>query len=119
MCLQAENYALVLGYPGTGKTYTIAHLLFLLSSIKKKVLVCTYTHAALDNLLEKLVKEFPKEAENIVRLASTKNENVSLCSKEFLLSFDKFNDISGVKEFLKSKYLYFTTCLSVNEALDL
>ena len=40
--------------PGTGKTTTIAHLINRLVSLGKKVLVSSYTHSAVDNVMRKL-----------------------------------------------------------------
>ena len=52
----AQNYALVQGLPGTGKTYTISFLIRLLVARGLKVLVTSYTHTAVDNLLCKLME---------------------------------------------------------------
>jgi len=41
LCLKAEDLALILGFPGTGKTHTIVHLLYLLGYVNKKVLICS------------------------------------------------------------------------------
>src|SRR5579859_7474664 len=52
--LTAEDYALVLGMPGTGKTTTIAHIIRALVDNGKSVLLTSYTHTAVDNILLKL-----------------------------------------------------------------
>ncbi|KAL9053487.1 MAG: hypothetical protein Q9162_004725 [Coniocarpon cinnabarinum] len=52
--LSAEDYALVLGMPGTGKTTTIAHIIRALVAKGKSVLLTSYTHSAVDNILLKL-----------------------------------------------------------------
>ena len=52
--LTAEDYALVLGMPGTGKTTTIAHIIRALVENGKSVLLTSYTHTAVDNILLKL-----------------------------------------------------------------
>ncbi|MES1919088.1 DNA replication endonuclease-helicase Dna2 [Bonamia ostreae] len=52
--LEVEDYCLIFGMPGTGKSTTITFLLQLLNKLKKKVLVATYTHSALTHLLLKL-----------------------------------------------------------------
>lgn len=49
--LAAENYALVKGMPGTGKTMTVATLIRLLVLMGRSVLVTSHTHSAVDNLL--------------------------------------------------------------------
>ena len=53
--LAAEDYALVLGMPGTGKTTMIAHAVAALVALGQSVLLCSYTHSALDNVLLKLL----------------------------------------------------------------
>ncbi|CCU81907.1 putative DNA replication ATP-dependent helicase dna2 [Blumeria hordei DH14] len=52
--MNAEDYALVLGMPGTGKTTTVAHIIRALVSRGKSVLLTSYTHTAVDNILLKL-----------------------------------------------------------------
>jgi len=49
--LSAEDYALVLGMPGTGKTTVIAQLIRVLVGKGKTVLLTSYTHSAVDNIL--------------------------------------------------------------------
>lgn len=55
--MSAKDYALVLGMPGTGKTTTIAHIIRALVAQKKSVLLTSYTHTAVDNILLKLKKD--------------------------------------------------------------
>ena len=52
--LSAEDYALILGMPGTGKTTVIAELVRTLVSRGRTVLVASYTHSAVDTILMKL-----------------------------------------------------------------
>ena len=52
--MSAKDYALVLGMPGTGKTTTIAHIIRALVTQGKSVLLTSYTHTAVDNILLKL-----------------------------------------------------------------
>lgn len=49
--LAADNYALIKGMPGTGKTSTVAALIRLLVLMGRSVLVTSHTHTAVDNLL--------------------------------------------------------------------
>lgn len=53
-CLSAEDYALILGMPGTGKTTTIAALIEILVAQNKTVLLTSYTHSAVDTILRKI-----------------------------------------------------------------
>ncbi|KAG7286606.1 hypothetical protein NEMBOFW57_008917 [Staphylotrichum longicolle] len=52
--MSARDYALVLGMPGTGKTTTIAHIIRALIGQGKSLLLTSYTHTAVDNILLKL-----------------------------------------------------------------
>ena len=52
--MSAKDYALVLGMPGTGKTTTIAHIIRALTAQGKSVLLTSYTHTAVDNILLKI-----------------------------------------------------------------
>eukprot|EP00904_Undaria_pinnatifida_P014250 jgi/Undpi1/9956/HiC_scaffold_28.g12410.m1 len=53
----AKDYALMLGMPGTGKTWTIAFAVRVLLARGASVLITSYTHSAVDNLLLKLIEE--------------------------------------------------------------
>jgi DNA replication ATP-dependent helicase Dna2 len=51
----AKNYSIIQGFPGTGKTSTIVFIARLMMAMGKRVLVTSYTHSAVDNILLKLV----------------------------------------------------------------
>lgn len=52
--LRAEDYAIILGMPGTGKTTVIAAIIKELVQAGKTVLLSSYTHSAVDTILLKL-----------------------------------------------------------------
>jgi DNA replication ATP-dependent helicase Dna2 len=52
--LRADDYALVMGMPGTGKTTVVAQLIKYLVSMGKTILLSAYTHSAVDTILAKL-----------------------------------------------------------------
>ncbi|KAH6581242.1 hypothetical protein BASA60_002519 [Batrachochytrium salamandrivorans] len=52
--MRAQDYALILGMPGTGKTTVIGHILKLLIQSGKSILLTSYTHSAVDNILLKI-----------------------------------------------------------------
>lgn len=66
-CLRARDYALILGMPGTGKTTVVAYMIKLLVKMGKTVLLTSYTHSAVDNILQKL-KDLPRS--QILRLGN-------------------------------------------------
>ena len=52
--LNTEDYALILGMPGTGKTTVIVALIKALVGLGKTVFLTSYTHSAVDTILLKL-----------------------------------------------------------------
>lgn len=52
--VSCENYMLIKGYPGTGKTETIACLVEQLVKYGKSVIITSHTHSAIDNVLIRL-----------------------------------------------------------------
>ncbi|KNE58592.1 hypothetical protein AMAG_04157 [Allomyces macrogynus ATCC 38327] len=55
----ARDYALVVGMPGTGKSFTLAHMLAQLVRHGKRVLLTSHTHSAVDTVLIKLREVSP------------------------------------------------------------
>jgi len=72
--LAARDYALILGMPGTGKTTTIAEVIRALARAGKSVLLTSYTHSAVDNILLKI----KGEGLNILRLGN-RDKVCTLC----------------------------------------
>lgn len=68
--LTANEYLLLKGLPGTGKTQTLAVLIRLLVLMEKSVLITSHTHSAVDNLLLRLRK--CDDDLQFMRLGSTK-----------------------------------------------
>lgn len=110
--MSAKDYALVLGMPGTGKTTTIAHIIRALVSQGKSVLLASYTHTAVDNILLKIKNDkIP-----ILRIGAINKVHPDVQS---------FADISGIPKrtveelhasWHESKVVA-TTCLGVNHGI--
>ncbi|KAG0168654.1 Tripartite DNA replication factor [Apophysomyces sp. BC1015] len=90
--LSAQDYTLILGMPGTGKTTTTAWLIKTLVEQNKSVLLTAYTHTALDNVLLK-VRE---SGIDVLRLG---------------------NPDKALEEFCNSKQVVGTTCLGIGHHL--
>ncbi len=54
--MSAKDYTLIQGLPGTGKTSTLAFIARLLAARGKRVLITSYTNAAVDNVVIKLLE---------------------------------------------------------------
>lgn len=52
--LQTRDFAMLEGPPGSGKTTTIIELIMQLTAEGKRVLLCSATHAAIDNVIERI-----------------------------------------------------------------
>ncbi|KAF9458560.1 DNA replication factor Dna2-domain-containing protein [Collybia nuda] len=52
--ITAQDYALILGMPGMGKTVVIATIIKALVAMGKTILLTSYTHSAVDTILSKL-----------------------------------------------------------------
>lgn len=108
--LQAKDYTLILGMPGTGKTTTTSEIIRYLVSIGKSVLVAAYTHTALDNVLSK-VRE---SGVDILRLGNVQKVLPSLrdCVPTSNLSI---KSVAAMQDFYASKKVVGVTCLGVGE----
>ena len=55
--LTADDYILIRGFPGTGKTQTLVAMIDLLVKLDKSVLITAHTNTAIDNILLKLLEQ--------------------------------------------------------------
>ena len=106
MC--AKDYALVLGMPGTGKTTTIAHIIRALAAQGKSILLTSYTHTAVDNILLKI----RNDGIGILRLGAVAKVHPQVHEFADLAAIPKTN----VEKLRKSydNQVVATTCLGIN-----
>ena len=52
--VQTKDFALMEGPPGSGKTTTIIELIMQFASLGKRILLCSATHVAVDNVIERI-----------------------------------------------------------------
>jgi DNA replication ATP-dependent helicase Dna2 len=110
--MSAKDYALVLGMPGTGKTTTIAHIIRALAGQGKSVLLASYTHTAVDNILLKI----KDDGIPILRLGAVGKVHPEV---------QNFADLGGVPKKtlaeLENSYVnsrvVATTCLGINQPI--
>lgn len=55
--LQTPDFMILQGPPGSGKTTAILELIYQLLKDGKKILLCASTHVAIDNVLERIIKD--------------------------------------------------------------
>lgn len=106
-----EDYCLILGMPGTGKTTVISHLIKMLVDAKKSVLLTSYTNSAVDNILLKVAKlgvNFIRVG-NMSRIHPEIRDYVIGSEKRKINSFQDFEH-----EFMKPLVVA-STCLSIKD----
>jgi len=108
--LSARDYALILGMPGTGKTTTIAQIIHMLVSRGKSVLLSSYTHSAVDNVLAKLHPEI-----NIIRLGN--KDKVHRDTQHLVPDFGQppLNTVEAIQNFYGRCQVVGTTCLGIGK----
>lgn len=110
--MSAQDYALVLGMPGTGKTTTVAHIIRALVSQGKSVLLTSYTHTAVDNILLKLKDDnIP-----ILRLGNTAKINTDVQAFATLAATTKVS-FDEIKSAWHDSPIVATTCLGINHPI--
>ncbi|GJN93127.1 hypothetical protein Rhopal_006172-T1 [Rhodotorula paludigena] len=110
--LAAQDYALILGMPGTGKTTTIAEVIRALAKAGKSVLLTSYTHSAVDNILLKI----KDDGMNILRLGNRDKILPSLHDLT-LTPEDYATSLTDIDNKLMTPQVVATTCLGINEPI--
>ncbi|KAJ9356882.1 hypothetical protein DTO027B9_3366 [Paecilomyces variotii] len=110
--MSAKDYALVLGMPGTGKTTTIAHIIRALVTQGKSVLLTSYTHTAVDNILLKIKDDNIR----ILRIGATAKVHPEVQQFADLAAVPK-KTIEELQESYEQSRVVATTCLGVNHTI--
>lgn len=110
--LNAKDYSLIVGMPGTGKTFTTCLLLKILIERKKRVLVTSYTHQSIDNIIEKFLKLFPKDKHHLARMSSSKSASSQMDINDLIFDNKQFKNFTDIDNYLDQRRVMFTTCLS-------
>ncbi|KAF3000317.1 Tripartite DNA replication factor [Curvularia kusanoi] len=110
--MSARDYALVLGMPGTGKTTTIAHIIRTLVAKGKSVLLTSYTHTAVDNILLKI----RNDKIGILRLGASAKIHPEV--REFAsLAAEPKDSVEELERSWMDPPVVATTCLTINHPL--
>ncbi|PJF16535.1 hypothetical protein PSACC_03651 [Paramicrosporidium saccamoebae] len=110
-CLAAEEYALLLGMPGTGKTTTLVALVRTLISQGAKILISSYTHSAVDNLLTKI----RATGVSVLRLGNAERVEDSL--KDVIINEENYKTIQAMRTAIQGTQVFGTTCLGSNHPI--
>lgn len=107
--LRAEDYALILGMPGTGKTTTIKALIeILVQQHNKTVLIASHTHSAVDNILLKL----DKSGMGILRIGSPRKVHSDI--QKYIPSKSVTNEKELHDVYFKPPIVA-VTCMGIND----
>ncbi|XP_041378709.1 DNA replication ATP-dependent helicase/nuclease DNA2-like [Gigantopelta aegis] len=111
--LMSKDYVLVKGYPGTGKTSTIVALVRILYLLGQSVLLTSYTHSAVDNILLKLKKD------NIPFLRLGRLGRIHKAIHPFAVETLTANitRVADLRDFYASQKIVATSCLGTNHSL--
>lgn len=112
--LAAQDYQMVIGVPGSGKTHFILAYLALLKKQAKKVLLVCSTQKALDRLCKRLEDCQKLRADKIsfVKVSSNKNESSTHSN-----SCSRFDSLQDLGAFIDSTDVFLTTVLNTGNPL--
>ncbi|RWS28895.1 DNA replication ATP-dependent helicase/nuclease DNA2-like isoform X2 [Leptotrombidium deliense] len=111
--VQAEDFTLICGTPGSGKTTTIVSIMRVLTAMKKRILVTSYTHSALDNILLK----FKKFDINFLRLGFYSRIHPELRKYSLESQLGSLSSVEETKQFYSNISVVASTCLSLNHPI--
>ncbi|KAK3141673.1 hypothetical protein QOZ80_4BG0336940 [Eleusine coracana subsp. coracana] len=109
--LGAKDYALILGMPGTGKTYTMVHAVKSLLIRGESILLTSYTNSAIDTLLMKL----KTEGVDFIRIG--RQEAVHPDIKAHCLSTTEMQSVDAIKARMEQVQVVGVTCLGIYHPL--
>lgn len=111
--LTCQNYMLIKGLPGTGKSHTLVNLIHILGMMGKSVLITSHTNSAVDNILLRLKERGIK----FLRLGSNARIHQSL--REFSEStlVEKCKTVEDLEALYKGFQIVACTCLGSSHAL--
>lgn len=112
--LSANDYALILGMPGTGKTTTIAHIIRALLADNKTILLTSFTHTAVDNILLKVRDIAPPNS--ILRLGVPAKINPEV-QRFCQLAATARTTIEEIEAAYMGCRIVATTCMGTNHAI--
>uniref|UniRef100_A0A8C2VM03 DNA replication ATP-dependent helicase/nuclease n=2 Tax=Chinchilla lanigera TaxID=34839 RepID=A0A8C2VM03_CHILA len=113
--LLSKDYTLIVGMPGTGKTTTICSLVRILYACGFSVLLTSYTHSAVDNILLKLAKF----KIGFLRLGQTQkvHPDIQKFTEEEICRSKSIKSLAVLQELYNSQLIVATTCMGINHPI--
>ncbi|XP_034872148.1 DNA replication ATP-dependent helicase/nuclease DNA2-like [Mirounga leonina] len=113
--LLSKDYTLIVGMPGTGKTTTICTLVRILHACGFSVLLTSYTHSAVDNILLKLAKF----KIGFLRLGQTQkvHQDIQKFTEEEICRSKSIKSLALLEELYNSHRIVATTCMGINHPI--
>ncbi|KAM6184831.1 DNA replication ATP-dependent helicase/nuclease DNA2 [Rhynchocyon petersi] len=113
--LLSKDYTLIVGMPGTGKTTTICTLVRILYACGFSVLLTSYTHSAVDNILLKLAKF----KVGFLRLGQTQkvHPDIQKFTEEEVCRSKSIQSLALLEALYNSHLIVATTCLGINHPI--
>ncbi|CAK9435366.1 uncharacterized protein LODBEIA_P00930 [Lodderomyces beijingensis] len=112
----ANDYSLILGMPGTGKSTLIVEIIKRIVSEKKTVLLTSYTNSAVDNILLKLLenKNDSHKVVNFIRIGHPSRVHKSLHA--YIPDYgDSIESLSQLSDVYNLPNVVAATCLSIRD----
>ncbi|KAH0517040.1 DNA replication ATP-dependent helicase/nuclease DNA2 [Microtus ochrogaster] len=113
--LLSKDYTLIVGMPGTGKTTTICALVRILSACGFSVLLTSYTHSAVDNILLKLAKF----KIGFLRLGQSHkvHPDIQKFTEEEICRSKSIKSLALLEELYNSHLIVATTCMGTSHPI--
>ncbi|XP_037000308.2 DNA replication ATP-dependent helicase/nuclease DNA2 isoform X2 [Artibeus jamaicensis] len=113
--LLSRDYTLIVGMPGTGKTTTMCALVRILYTCGFSVLLTSYTHSAVDNILLKLAKF----KIGFLRLGQPQKVHPAIqkFTEEEICRSKSIKSLALLEELYNSQLIVATTCMGVNHPI--
>ncbi|XP_078269252.1 DNA replication ATP-dependent helicase/nuclease DNA2 [Rhinoraja longicauda] len=113
--LLSNDYTLIVGMPGTGKTTTICTLVRILYACGFSVLLTSYTHSAVDNILLKLIRF----KVGFLRLGRKQkvHPDIQQFTDEEICKRKAIRSLAELEGLYKSELVVATTCMGMKHPL--
>jgi len=113
--INAEDYFLLWGPPGTGKTsFMLKHLVdYILSNSKEEILLLAYTNRAVDEICEAIESIGPEIRENYLRIGSRYSTRVSFRDQLLSSQIQNITRREELKNLIKGRRIIVSTVSSM------